>query len=599
MTAVRTAVICVLVPFVAPAAQAVIASGTFPVVTEGDAAVDVTLRLAAQVDINDPGAVSSGTGITVMFDSTQVDVTFDSTKHRNVASCGVGCVHAAFAFTDFRNQFLLYSALADMVVEPAPSPTTITVSHAFYFGPTAVNGAASTSTFIVNVNDPPPAEPGVGSETTAMLQVAVADIAAAGLAIDLVSDNVNRGASDGPRAQIGGRSVTGLSASVGVLPSRPPDPWSEPNEAQWKDGMGLVPGSGFVLPLSSGAGAGAGTEIWGGARYSDLSGEPAIGGVRHSYDGDAVAVHVGVSRRFASGTSAGFAIGHSWVDLEVSAAGDDAVVKASRRLLSVHPYVSLSLLQDTQLLLLAGYGDGTYSAVGDEARKASMRMVAARLERDWQAEGFDLSGKLGFLSVESELKADEDAAAQRGGSFQSRVELEFSKSYAPAAGMTVRPYGSVGYLHESGTVDTDGGVELGAGLRGAWIAGLDADISARYQLDGAKRSERKLEGHMSFDTGLDGRGLLLDASQEHSLSEEEDGSASLASEYTVRLGHGWGRTLWRRHGVLGAYVSTVEGSGDGFHGPRLGLSFEAMSLELVAEQGFGEGRIHLNYVSNF
>ena len=452
-------------------------------------------------------------------------------------------------------------------------------------------------------------EPGVGSETTAILQIAVADLAAAGLVIDLVSDNVNRGASDGPRAQIGGRSVTGLSASVGMSPPRPPDPWNdsdpwaEPDDAQWQDVMGLLPDSGFVLPLSSGASPGAGTrtEMWGGARYSDLSGEPAVGGVRHSYDGDAVAVQVGVTRRYASGTSAGFSVGHSWVDLEVSAVGDDEVVKARRRLVSVHPYVSLTPFPDTRLLLLAGLGDGTFSTVGGEDRDASMRMTAARLERDWQMGGFDLSGKLGFLSVESELKAEAaDAAALRGGSFQSRVELEFSKSYSPAAGMTVRPYGSVGYLHESGTVDTDGGVELGAGLRGAWIAGLDADISARYQLDGAKRSERKLKGHMSFDTGLDGRGLLLDASQEHSLSEEADGSASLASEYTVRLGHGWGRTLWRRHGVLGAYVSTVEGSGgDGFHGPRLGLSFEAMSLELVAEQGFGEGRIHLNYVSNF
>ena len=445
----------------------------------------------------------------------------------------------------------------------------------------------------------------LSSEATAMLQVAVADIAAAGLAIDLVADNINGGPSDGPRAQIGGRSVTGLSATVGVSPSRPPDawndsdPWSEAGEAEWKDGMGLVPGSGFVLPLSSGAGTGTSTELWGGARYSDLSGEPAIGGVRHSYDGDAVAMHVGMTRRFASGTSAGLAIGHTWVDLEVSAEGDDSVVKASRRLVSVHPYVSLPLLQDTRLLLLAGYGDGTYRAVGDETRKASMRMVAARLERDWQAEGFDLSGKLGVLSVESKLKADEDAAAQRGGSFQSRVELEFSKSYAPGEGTSLRPYGSLGYLHESGTVDTEGGVEIGAGLRGAWIAGLDADLSARYQLDGAKRSERKLEGRLSYDPGLDRRGLLLDASQEHSLSEEEDGSASVESEYTVRLGHGWGRTLWRRHGVLGTYVSTVEGSGSGFHGPRLGLSFEAASLELVAEQGFDEGRFYLNYVTNF
>ena len=444
------------------------------------------------------------------------------------------------------------------------------------------------------------------SDQTPALQVAVADLAAAGLAIDLVADNVNGGASDGPRAQIGGRSVTGLSASGGVFQSQPPDPWndsdpwSEPDDAAWKDGLGLVPGSGFVLPLSSGAGAFTGTELWSGARYSDLSGKPAFGGVRHSYDGDAVAVHVGVTRRFASGTSAGFAIGHSWVDLDVKAGDDGEEVKARRRLVSVHPYVSLAPFPDARLLLLAGFGDGTYSTVGGGNRKASMRMAAARLERDWQMGGFDLTGKLGFQSVESELEAIADTAAQRGGSLQSRVGLEFSKSYSPAAGMTVRPYGSVGYLYESGTVDNDGGVELGAGLRGAWIAGLDADISARYQIDGAKRSERKLEGHLSLDPGQDGRGLLLDANQEHSLSEGADGSTSVASEYTVRLGHGWGRTLWRRHGVLGAYVSTVEGSGgDGFHGPRLGLSFEAASLELVVEQGIGEGRLHLNYVSSF
>ena len=442
------------------------------------------------------------------------------------------------------------------------------------------------------------------SDQTPALQVA--DLAAAGLAIDLVSDNVNGGASDGPRAQIGGNSLSGMSAYGGVSQSRPPDPWndsdpwSEPDDAAWQDVMRLVPGSGFVLPLSSGASAVSGTELWGGARYSDLSGDPEVGGVRNSYDGDAVAVHVGLTRRYASGTIAGLAIGHSLVDLDVKAGDDGEEVKAKRRLLSVHPYVSMALLPDTRLLLLAGYGGGTHKTVGGEDREASMLMAVARLERDWQTEGFDLSGKLGVLSVESELEATADAAAQRSGSVQSRVELEFSKSYTLGEGKSLRPFGSVGYLHESGTIDTSGGVEIGAGLRGTWIAGLDAEVSARYQLDGANRSEHNLQGNLSIDPDQDRRGLLLDANQEHSLREGADGSTSVASEYTVRLGHGWGRTLWRRHGVLGAYVSTVEGSGDdGFHGPRLGLSFEAASLELIVEQGIGEGRLHLNYVSSF
>ena len=445
-------------------------------------------------------------------------------------------------------------------------------------------------------------EPGA-TEDTVMLYISVADLAAAGLAIDLVSDYINGGAAVGPRAQIGGRSVTGLSAADGVSPPQSPDPWSDSNpwsetdDAAWKDGMALFSDSGFVLPLSSGARVGAGTELWGGVRYSDVSGEPAIAGVRHSYDGDAAAVHVGVTRRFSSGVSAGFSVGHTWVDLEVKDTGDNEVLKARRRLLSVHPYVSVAPFPNSRLLLLAGYGEGTYSTERSGSVKASTRMAAGRLEQDWQLSGIDLSGKLGVLSVESEV--EEDPEALRGRSLQSRVELEFSKSFTPDPGMSVRPYGSLGYLHESGTIDDEGGVEVGAGLQGSWDAGLDADISARYQLDGAKRIEHKLKGRLSFDWGKDRRGLLLDASQEHSLSEEEDGRAGVASEYAVRLGHGWGRTLWRRHGVLGAYMSTVEGSGGDFHGPRLGLSFEAASLELVAEHGLNEGRVHLNYVSNF
>ena len=442
------------------------------------------------------------------------------------------------------------------------------------------------------------------ADDSIMLYIAITDLVAAGLAIDLVTDHINGGAADGPRAQIGGRSVSGLSASGGLPPSQSPDswsdsdPWNETDDAAWKDGMELFSDSGFVLPLSSGARPGAGTEFWGGVRYSDVSGEPALKGVRHAYDGDAAAVHVGVTRRFSSGGGAGFSVGHSWVDLEVKAADENVVEKARRRLLSVHPYISVALFPETRLLLMAGYGEGKYSSERGGSVKASTRMATGRLEQDWQLGGVDLSGKLGVLSVESEVEKPDGAL--RGGSLQSRVELEFSKSYAPGEGMSVRPYGSLGYLHESGTVDEEGGMEVGAGLQSTFDAGLDADISARYQLDGAKRSEHNLKGRLSFDWARDRRGLLLDASQEHSLSEEKDGRASLASEYTVRLGHGWGRTLWRRHGVLGAYVSTVEGSGgDVFHGPRLGLSFEAMSLELVAEQGLSEGRLHLNYVSNF
>ena len=450
-------------------------------------------------------------------------------------------------------------------------------------------------------------QPGsIGGDTTTMLQLAVSDLASAGLAIDLVAGNVKRGASDGPRTQIGGHSLAGLTEETGVHPSQPPDswsdsdPWSEPGDGEWKDVMRLVPGSGFVLPLSSGARAGYSTELWGGARHADLSGEPAIDGVRHSYDGDALAVQVGLTRHYASGFIAGFSIGNSWVDLEVSTGDGDEKVKAKRWLASIHPYVSLAPSPDTRLLLVAGYGDGTFTIVGKGDRKASMSMAAARLEQDWQLGGIDLSGKLHYLSVQSELDGTSLAKELSSKSAQSRVELEFSKLFEPGSGMSVRPYGSLGYLHESGTVDAEGSVELGAGLQGSWDAGLDADISARYQLDGAKRIEHHLEGRLSFDTGMDGRGLLLDASQEHSLSEEADGSASLANEYKLRLGHGWGRTLLRRHGVLGSYVSTVEGSdGGSFHGPRLGVSFEAASLELVAEQGVGEGRIHLNYVSSF
>ena len=450
-----------------------------------------------------------------------------------------------------------------------------------------------------------PTEPSIVDDKTTMMQLAVSDLASAGLAIDLVAGNVKRGASDGPQGQIGGYSLSGLTEETGVPLSQPPDtwsdsdPWSEPGDGEWKDVMRLVPGSGFVLPLSSGARAGYGTELWGGARYADLSGEPALDGVRHPYDGDAVAVHVGLTRRFASGISAGFSIGNSWVDLEVDSGDGDEKEKSRRWIVSINPFVSLAPSPDTRLLLVAGYGEGTFSIVGNGDRKASMSMAGARIEQDWQLGGIDLSGKLHYLSVQSELDGTSVAKELSSKSAQSRVELEFSKLFEPGSGMTVRPYGSLGYAHEGGSVDAEGSVELGAGLQSSWEAGLDADLSARYQLDGAKRIEHQLEGRLSLDWGKDRRGLLLDATQEHSLSEEIDGSESLASEYKLRLGHGWGRTLWRRHGVLGSYVSTEEGSGGGFHGPRLGVSFEAASLELVAEQGLKEGRLYLNYVSNF
>ena len=490
-------------------------------------------------------------------------------------------------------QTLIFTSTSDSIEEVVVTYRVLTnnpLYNAYYEPP---NGDTITTT--INVVAPQ-------SNQTPALQVA--DLAAAGLAIDLVSDNVNGGASDGPRAQIGGNSLSGMSAYGGVPPSRSPDPWndsdpwSEPDDAAWQDVMRLVPGSGFVLPLSSGASAVSGTELWGGARYSDLSGDPEVGGVRNSYDGDAVAVHVGLTRRYASGTIAGLAIGHSLVDLDVKAGDDGEEVKAKRRLLSVHPYVSMALLPDTRLLLLAGYGGGTHKTVGGEDREASMLMAVARLERDWQTEGFDLSGKLGVLSVESELEATADAAAQRSGSVQSRVELEFSKSYTLGEGKSLRPFGSVGYLHESGTIDTSGGVEIGAGLRGTWIAGLDAEVSARYQLDGANRSEHNLQGNLSIDPDQDRRGLLLDANQEHSLSEEADGSTSVASEYTVRLGHGWGRTLWRRHGVLGMYLKGVREDSAGSKA-YMNFGFDSEGLQTGIDLGGGETKVYLDYVSSF
>ena len=149
IAAARLAAIFFLVPFVAPAAQAAILGGSFLATTEGAPAVTVTIRLR-DVPL---AAEQSAPGLTVNFDSEDVDITFVN-PHTNISSCGTGCVQANFIAggTDIR---LLYSAKNDNVVEGSNFATSITVSQRTY-SLSSGTANADSRVFIGRINDVTP-----------------------------------------------------------------------------------------------------------------------------------------------------------------------------------------------------------------------------------------------------------------------------------------------------------------------------------------------------------------------------------------------------------------------------------------------------------
>ena len=282
----------------------------------------------------------------------------------------------------------------------------------------------------------------------------------------------------------------------------------------------LLVGSSFDLPLSSGAGAlpaagGGSWGLWGRGGWSQFSGSEGSleldGGVGSGVAGADYAhgaVRAGLALAYSAGSG-------SYRQAGVA----DGTLSA--RLLSVHPYLGLTLHERLLVWGLLGYGLLGELEV-DPAAGAQMRTdlgllmgaIGARgtLLAAGSGGGFELTARGDALLLRIGSGAAPGLAASSAEVLRSRLLLEAVYRDLPLFGGTLTPVLEAGVRYDGGDAERGAGLVLGGGMD-YLLPAAGLSVSARGQVllmhERAGFREWRAGGALRFDPGAPGRGVAL------------------------------------------------------------------------------------------
>ena len=286
----------------------------------------------------------------------------------------------------------------------------------------------------------------------------------------------------------------------------------------------LLAGSSFNLPLRTAAGdaaaAGGGWGLWGRGGWSQFAGsEDAL-----KLDGDVATGVVGADYSHGAvraGLALAYSAGSGTYDQEGAAEG---TLTAS--LLSVHPYVGLTLHERLRLWGLLGYGllgeleldpdpdTDEGAALRTEDLGLLMGALGARgtLLAAGPAGGLELAVRGDALLLRIDSGAVDGLAASSAEVLRSRLLLEAAYRDIPLFGGALTPALEVGVRYDGGDAERGAGLVVGGGVEYRLpAAGLSLSARAQGLLlhEDAGFSEWGFGGALRFDPGVPGRGLAL------------------------------------------------------------------------------------------
>ena len=288
----------------------------------------------------------------------------------------------------------------------------------------------------------------------------------------------------------------------------------------------LLADSSFSLPLRTGAAASgaAASGDFGGAASWGLWGQ---GGWSH-FTGTEGALELGgevasgvVGADYAHGAvRAGLALAYSAGSGSFRQAGADGELSAS--LLSVHPYVGLTLHERLRLWGLLGYGllgdleldpaAGAAMRTGDLGLLMGALGARGTLLAAGPGGGLELAAKGDALLLRIDSGAVAGLAASSAEVLRSRLLLEAAYRDIPLFGGTLSPALEVGVRYDGGDAERGAGLVVGGGVEYRLpAAGLSLSGRAQGLLlhEDAGFSEWGFGGALRFDPGVPGRGLAL------------------------------------------------------------------------------------------
>ena len=360
-------------------------------------------------------------------------------------------------------------------------------------------------------------------------------------------------------------------------------------------------GTGFNL-TAAGAG-GMSVSLWGGADAHGFSEDPDGG-----FDGTGTTGVVGVDVRgdtLLAGLALSVTASKADYEYEGGTAGAGALETS---LTGFHPYAHLRVSDDTEVWVIAGFGDGEVRArrthvASEEETPLTLAMALAGVRRalalDFGGADYSIRGDAGFLSLGTE---DGGRAVDGLSASVSRLRLGLESAWRFGA---VAPFAKVSARFDGGDGTGGGGVEVAAGLR---LGGPDSAFGVEAQgrvlavpFGDASGRGTGVSVAAAFEPGRGGRGFWL------RLAPRWGGSAAATDPFRrtapaawreVDGGHdgwgmdgsvGYGLELGRLGGVLTPFAQARSGD-RAVRSQRGGLRYRAVGARFSSMEATVERR---------
>ena len=371
----------------------------------------------------------------------------------------------------------------------------------------------------------------------------------------------------------------------------------------------LLDGASLVLPLAAADSDSAGTAgamaFWVGSDSRTLeSNEDNL-----DWDGNVLAVHLGIDRQLSQQMMAGVALSWNQSGFDYQDEMDGSSGEYRYNSVNLHPYFGWYPSDELKLWGTLGYGQGEIEIETDEvqATDSAQLSLSGGFSR-WLLNSTDLlpggattlnlKGDVSMTSVDVDENLEDRFAAQKVGSTRLRVLVSGEQQRGLASGSKLMPSLEVGVRYDGGDGVTGAGVELGGGLRYANPGGdLSVAGNVRTLLVG-EYDELGVDFTVQLAPGS-GRGLSFSLRPvwgrtqsaaerlwDEGASEITGGDTALQGSVDTEVGYGVAATMLGSPGILTPYTGMTAQDG-GSSRLRLGGRFvggNGLSLNLEGAQ---------------
>lgn len=287
--------------------------------------------------------------------------------------------------------------------------------------------------------------------------------------------------------------------------------------------------------------------IWGFSSYSGFDSDFVSGGQDRGFEGDALAINIGVDTRATENTIIGLSGGYQRTEIDIPFVTGEI----DENLYTVSPYAALRLTNSIVLWGTAGVGLGDVetsrddgSVTGETSSLVIHGSTRLRGTHRFKSSPWSVTGSMGFLVgrklvhgfTESDGTDIPDTITD-----MRQANLQGSTAYEiKFDGYTITPYGDIGWDHDfiDPINDDKSAFDIGGGLRFNTNTGFGGHMQYSQQIDRDHFDSYIVEASLFYETRLtNGQTIRPFANLNTGVTFDPTGTESLSRGFTSGIEH--------------------------------------------------------------